>query len=760
MSEINLALNFQERIAVAKSRNILEVATTLGIELETVGRTTRWKEHPSLVLYSETNRFKWFSQELSGDVLDFVQAITDMSFTETLEFLTTTDLSEQVQLSRPTVKTRKSFYYYVTEESNFQVARDYLIEERGILPEIVDRLHQEGYLKQALYTPHYPDNHAQEVALVAKWEKQGKLVGGTIQGLTIDYEQYGKRGRDKRIMANPEPHYGWNYTLGQPNKMVIAESFIDVLSYWSLHPDLEDCFFVSLEGLKEETLLHFIKELYVEKGGNLEEGMILAVDNDRAGQMFVDRLEKYQFTDAATYQRAQPYNAAIESSTWAIYSEVGAQVGISPLALASVHKAYTNGATTNELANGWKEADFFGENVKPKDVHTIDLMAECEVVATALLLVQHSLDEYDFSDLQSLDGKNISENMSRKIQRMYDMYQEEYFVMDAPPKDWNDALRFEQEITESVREELEIESKELQLLNPPTTAFFHGSATNFEAFEAQSLHPNGTAMGFGTYLTNHKERAHSYSNESYLYEVNDDFLKGKELLEHEMTLSREDVRILVYELTIHQIKEVGYPYFLSEYGELSSTTSIDEGNQALIQQVVTHLFNHSENDLDLVNDMYEQLGGDAAASKLLGKQLTQLGYTYAKQETQLDTGEGALDVVVFDADQLKIVRKEGPKEMAIEPFTRTLLIEKLEEEQAFLIAEKELDKRKVSADISSEKVVDLIKQYQQQEKMLKEKLMQQQEKVQDFQAIVQLLDSFDKNHKEKNVKLDVSNKQL
>lgn len=66
--------------------------------------------------------------------------------------------------------------------------------------------------------------------------------------------------------------------------------------------------FVDLEGLKERSLVEFLKDLVVEKKGNIDKGVILAVDNDAAGQKFVDKLSsKYQFTTRENYQLAQPY---------------------------------------------------------------------------------------------------------------------------------------------------------------------------------------------------------------------------------------------------------------------------------------------------------------------------------------------------------------------------------------------------------------------------------------------------------------------
>ena len=49
---------YQERKKVAKSRNILEVADVLGMELAKVGQTYKWREHDSLTIFPKNNNFK------------------------------------------------------------------------------------------------------------------------------------------------------------------------------------------------------------------------------------------------------------------------------------------------------------------------------------------------------------------------------------------------------------------------------------------------------------------------------------------------------------------------------------------------------------------------------------------------------------------------------------------------------------------------------------------------------------------------------
>ena len=80
---------FEEKLIYTRSRELLSVATVLGIQTEKVGTTIRNIEHPSQVFYPRNNRFVWFSQDISGDVITLVQTMTDKNFNEAVEVLNT-----------------------------------------------------------------------------------------------------------------------------------------------------------------------------------------------------------------------------------------------------------------------------------------------------------------------------------------------------------------------------------------------------------------------------------------------------------------------------------------------------------------------------------------------------------------------------------------------------------------------------------------------------------------------------------------------
>ena len=86
-SSLNAFLTRRERIRVARSRAILDVANELHMELVRSGRDYRWKERDSLVIIPDKNLWCWFSRNLGGDVISLVETIKDVDFNQAVDFL-------------------------------------------------------------------------------------------------------------------------------------------------------------------------------------------------------------------------------------------------------------------------------------------------------------------------------------------------------------------------------------------------------------------------------------------------------------------------------------------------------------------------------------------------------------------------------------------------------------------------------------------------------------------------------------------------
>ena len=303
----------RERIEIARSRDILDVASELNMELVQSGRDYRWKEHDSLVISPDKNLWKWFSRNLGGDVISLVETIKETDFNQSVNFLNDGEFKTFQRVER----SEEPFNYYLKPyEQPFIEARAYLREERGLSDDTIDFFLEKGVLAQA----NAKLNDSIEPVVVFKTlSPSGEVVGANLQGIEENLEKWPERGYAKKIIRNSDGMNGLHVDIGQPKRLVFAESPIDLMSYYELHKDnLQDMRLVSMDGLKESTIGRHLVELEAERSGRdlrwskkeLANGLMtavgnnyftegkhadvitLAVDNDEAGRNFITLLQE------------------------------------------------------------------------------------------------------------------------------------------------------------------------------------------------------------------------------------------------------------------------------------------------------------------------------------------------------------------------------------------------------------------------------------------------------------------------------------
>jgi len=164
---------------------------------------------------------------------------------------------------------RKPFHqlvakYAVPDETNWPIARAYLVETRKIEPVIVDQMHEIGSI--------YANNHRPNPSLVFLH----RTPHGKVEGATL---------RDTRHESTFRPSLGnkltaW-FTVGNlrgAHTVVAVESPIDALSYYSLYAGRHDSLAaVSCGGATVPyELMH--------QAYNRRQSFVVALDNDSAGE--------------------------------------------------------------------------------------------------------------------------------------------------------------------------------------------------------------------------------------------------------------------------------------------------------------------------------------------------------------------------------------------------------------------------------------------------------------------------------------------
>ena len=313
----------RERVEFARSRDILDVANELQMELVRSGRDYRWKEHDSLVISPDKNLWKWFSRNTGGDSISLVETIKEVDFNQSVDFLNDGNFKEFQMVERP----QEYFKYYLEKyEQPLSAGRDYLRSQRGLSDETIDYFLEQGILAQANAKLDYfaegtagvTTNAIEPVIVFKSLSSSGEVVGASLQGIQENWEKWPKHGYAKVIMKNSDPMTGIHVDIGSPKRLIFTESPIDLMSYYELHKDsLQDVRLVSMDGLKESTIGRHLSQIKAEMSGKaliwtpeqladglqvaidhhfFEDGknsdlITLALDNDNAGRTFIQELE-------------------------------------------------------------------------------------------------------------------------------------------------------------------------------------------------------------------------------------------------------------------------------------------------------------------------------------------------------------------------------------------------------------------------------------------------------------------------------------
>ena len=318
------------RIKIVKQKAILDVAESLGYSFRRLsGQIYEHPDHDSFRIFADTNTFKWFSRDIQGDVIDFVQLVAGVSFKKALSYLETGGFEEAKVIE----ETYQPFQYYLREEP-FQQARTYLKDIRGLSNQTINSFGRQGLLAQATY-------QAESVLVFKSFDHNGTLQAASLQGLVKNEEKY-DRGYLKKIMKGSHGYVGISFDIGNPKRLIFCESVIDMMSYYQLHQkQLSDVRLISMEGLKLAVIAYQTLRLAAEEQGKLafldtvkpirlshylqaiqetttffqthSNVITMAVDNDEAGREFYQKLSDKGFP---IFQDLPPLQRLETKSDW------------------------------------------------------------------------------------------------------------------------------------------------------------------------------------------------------------------------------------------------------------------------------------------------------------------------------------------------------------------------------------------------------------------------------------------------------------
>ncbi|MGQ7567392.1 PBECR4 domain-containing protein [Streptococcus suis] len=300
----------------AKAMSILDVARSLGMEMEqNSSQEWYWVEHDSFKINTRKNRFDWYSRDIHGDVINLVETIKEVDYKQAMHYLRTGEFP-QAEMNQPV---KEPFNYVLGRfEQPFIEAHDYLKEVRGLSDDTINFFGQAGVLAQA--NKKAPDDYLEPVVVFKSLDKDKQVIGASLQGIVPNKERYEGKGYLKQIAYNSDGLSGMNVDIGTPKRLIFAEAPIDLMSYYEVNKDnLSDVRLVAMDGLKAGTVSRYAMELLAERqsksdykpdlnkvgealeklaqvttffqDGKNSDLITLAVDNDKAGRDFIERLQ-------------------------------------------------------------------------------------------------------------------------------------------------------------------------------------------------------------------------------------------------------------------------------------------------------------------------------------------------------------------------------------------------------------------------------------------------------------------------------------
>ncbi|EGO5140786.1 toprim domain-containing protein [Enterococcus faecalis] len=286
----------------ANSKNILDVATSLGMGLERSGGSYNWSEHDSFVITPKRNSFYWNSRQVGGGPIQMVQAVKECSLAQAVDYLQELDVKAFDASKEPP---KKPFHYYMKEAMDLSIAEDYLMNERQLSEETIHYFVSEGLLAQSTYKDK-KTGETEPVIVFKHKDPSGKIQGVALQGIVEDYSKH-DRGRLKRTFGDGfiglsvkvgNPPSFQKATSENPLKLIVFEAPIDLMSYYELHKDtIGDAVLLTMNGLRKEAVstylaneiapdlprevkAHYLEELGKHFQASEKVQIVLAVDND------------------------------------------------------------------------------------------------------------------------------------------------------------------------------------------------------------------------------------------------------------------------------------------------------------------------------------------------------------------------------------------------------------------------------------------------------------------------------------------------
>ena len=277
----------EDELAIAKSVDLVAVASYLGYTPKRIGKYYTLKEMDSIRIYNHSHWYRWSRQydkgNNGGSQIDFLRVFAGLEIKDAVFWLldfagyrriseTDRNLSLKHQVkTEPEVQKK---FILPAPSSNNSYLYSYLCKERGIRREVVDY-----FVNQNLI---YESNDYHNVVFKGN-DANGITRFASMRGV---FDKHGKAF--KCDVAGNDKNYGFNVRNTDSNEIVVFEAAIDLISYVDIFSDFETNK-LALGMTYDAPLETFIKE-----NPNITH-IRFCLDNDEPGRRATKELmEKYK----------------------------------------------------------------------------------------------------------------------------------------------------------------------------------------------------------------------------------------------------------------------------------------------------------------------------------------------------------------------------------------------------------------------------------------------------------------------------------
>ena len=192
------------------------------------------------------------------------------------------------------------FEHLVTNPRPY-IAKEYLTSIRKLSPVLVDCMFKRKNIVQ----------DGRDNLIFLHYNKENQIIGGEVQGTTIDFEKFGKRGTLKYNLTGSKGLFFLQSSdvknVDEINTIYFFEAPIDLLSFIDLNKKspLKNTLYVSLSGA-ETKLAQSIDFLVSEYGFNINDANVkIATDNDESGNAVLTEF-KESYPECKNVERVLP----------------------------------------------------------------------------------------------------------------------------------------------------------------------------------------------------------------------------------------------------------------------------------------------------------------------------------------------------------------------------------------------------------------------------------------------------------------------